>query len=78
MRRERCATPRHSDTVSDEITGLAPVGAGLPVFLTRTSIPPATALVIALALSSLLIIPGARFFLSGVSAGVSRGGAASQ
>jgi hypothetical protein len=33
MRRERCATPRHSDTVSDEITGLAPVGAGLPVFL---------------------------------------------
>lgn len=29
MRRERCATPRHSDTVSDEITGLAPVGAGL-------------------------------------------------
>jgi hypothetical protein len=33
MRRERCATPRHSDTVSDEITGLAPVGARLPVFL---------------------------------------------
>ena len=33
MRRERCAMPRHSDTVSDEITGLAPVGAGLPVFL---------------------------------------------
>src|SRR5262245_63649977 len=33
MRRERCAMPRHSDTVSDEITGLTPVGTGLPVFL---------------------------------------------
>ena len=33
MRRERCATPRHSDTAFDEIMGLAPVGAGLPVFL---------------------------------------------
>jgi len=28
MGRERCATPRHSDTVSDEITGQAPAPVG--------------------------------------------------
>src|SRR5262249_36612061 len=65
MRRERCAMPRHSDTVSDEITGLAPVGAGLPVFLIEDLNPASGCLSNRLALSALLIIPGARFFLSG-------------
>jgi hypothetical protein len=41
MGRERCATPRHSDTVSDEITGHAPVGAGSAIAKVRRQQPAA-------------------------------------